>query len=606
MTSLENLQELLLFGPFPTEEDEATTSSSSSTSSSSAFLRSVSSQVQALISDWELQQAERDDFSANLANQYAELEKLSAQVINSPIFSYMEKKKELETEHQILLVALDLAKINMDTPLKDIPEIMISLKNNFPTDLHTHAKLSSVLKYKCQDVARNVLSDFHRFLDSQMTAATADDRDMNDYSTNAWVEFFERSRVLVKTYLMLSMLPSIIFSAVNTNVLDKFKECLDNALTPMWGRYHFHLSQAREDGSINQILWTFTYTQSFLQMLINICTTTISGGDLQSLYEADYELASKAQLVDKAARFMKAHVAIVMGEVYDSENLKERAIGMLDVSARVVELVETVLELDDYLGLISELLNPVSAIICEAKETFRIWAKCDHAYVKDRLLEVADKSTVFGLKFPVKDDESSIYQQKQCFESVYECIRIYHTFASRYRFQPKLSLDYFSNLILERVLCCILGLILLRVRSCDEIKGLSHSRLPHWVGKSRGMEALPMNMKSFIQTINYVEESFNEMNFENSVYGDTQRFQKHWNATKSWIADAEWSIESAPGLINACMVFVEVPQETSSGIDKGSNKNDILIVFKSQLKALKNAIEVQIFESIEQEYQQCS
>ena len=99
---------------------------------------------------------------------------------------------------------------------------------------------------------------------------------------------------------------------------------------------------------------------------------------------------------------------------------------------------------------------------------------------------------------------------------------------------------------------------------------------------------------------------FNEVNFEIVVHGNTQRFQKHWNATKSWIADAEWAIESAPGLINACMLFVEAPQETSSGVDKGNNRDDILIVFKSQLKALKNAIEVQIFECIEQEYQQHS
>ena len=144
------------------------------------------------------------------------------------------------------------------------------------------------------------------------------------------------------------------------------------------------------------------------------------------------------------------------------------------------------------------------------------------------------------------------------------------------------------------------------MRSCDDIKGLGYSRLPHWVGKSGGMEALPVNLKSFIQTINYVEESFNEANFDSNVYGNTLRFQKHRDATKSWIADAEWSIDSAPGLIDACMRFVEMPQRTSSGVDKGGNRDDILMVFKSQLKALKNAIEVQIFDSIEQEYQQCS
>ena len=88
---------------------------------------------------------------------------------------------------------------------------------------------------------------------------------------------------------------------------------------------------------------------------------------------------------------------------------------------------------------------------------------------------------------------------------------MYHTFVSRYRFQPKIALDYFSSLVLEPLLCCILGLILLRVRSCDDIKGLSYSRLPHWVGKSGGMDALPNNLKSFIQTINYVEESFDKV-----------------------------------------------------------------------------------------------
>ena len=62
------------------------------------------------------------------------------------------------------------------------------------------------------------------------------------------------------------------------------------------------------------------------------------------MYDADYEKASKAQIVDKTARFMKAHVALAMGDVYRTENLTEESIGEISTNTRHIELVEAIEE----------------------------------------------------------------------------------------------------------------------------------------------------------------------------------------------------------------------------------------------------------------------
>jgi hypothetical protein len=120
---------------------------------------------------------------------------------------------------------------------------------------------------------------------------------------------------------------------------------------------------------------------------------------------------------------------------------------------------------------------------------------------------------------------------EDCLASVYECISLFLATARRYRFQRVNAQVYFSGIALEPLLCCILGLLLLRIRSCSELRGLSFSKLPFWISKADDLSsALPENIKSFLSSVSYADSSFQTVS--ESVKGSVQRLQKRWNTLR--------------------------------------------------------------------------
>jgi len=132
-------------------------------------------------------------------------------------------------------------------------------------------------------------------------------------------------------------------------------------------------------------------------------------------------------------------------------------------------------------------------------------------------------------------------------------------------------------------------------------------RFPHWVGLSAGNEALPEDIRGFLDTASYVETSFDWIDVDFQT--DSFRFQNLWKFMKGWIADAEWKTSSTLPLVQQCLRFKVNDADINSGIVSSREmllqkrrSIDLLIeAFKVQLKALKNAIEVQIFEAKEHE-----
>jgi len=506
---------------------------------------------------------------------------LSQELTSSPIFSLLQKKKGKEIELQLLLVAQELQEIPETVEAVRVPRCIVNICKIFPCDISSDAKICRVLKDRLEFLQRRFLSEFHLFLDAHMTLISK-----ADSSQSIWIDFFEKAKDLLLAYFSVSLLPCAIFHRMSEPVA-KYKECLDAALTPIWGRFHFHLCQARVDRSHEQLIWTFTYAQSFVHMLLSICSATSSSNELQNIVDENFESASKEQICSKAAKFMRAHILHIIEDI------------PLEPQSVLIQIIESSLELDGELSAIVPVVESVSSMIALNPRAFSFWISCDFLYAKRALESVCEPESVYSPAFPAWDESH------YCYSSLYECISLFKTFLRRHRYQPAVAQRYIAEVFLEPLLSLMLGLLLLRIRSCVEIRDLSNSRFPFWVGKSAGFDGLPSVIKAFFGCINYIDDAFEELRTD--FKADSNRFLAHWKELKKSVSASEWNPSSAANLVSKSMQLSPVPSDINSEVFSPESQVDVETVgnlsstFRAQLKAMKNAVEIQIYETLDRE-----
>jgi hypothetical protein len=124
---------------------------------------------------------------------------------------------------------------------------------------------------------KSVLKAFH----AEFEVRLEDNRESSDAKT-MWSTFLGAARDQLLAYALISLLPVVISDSINL-ILEKYIAALDEALTPLWGRFHSHLSSARESQSFEQVLWTFSYAKSFISLSIDLCFQLTDTGQLQDL-----------------------------------------------------------------------------------------------------------------------------------------------------------------------------------------------------------------------------------------------------------------------------------------------------------------------------------
>lgn len=531
------------------------------------------------VTNW---QEESQMVLCDLQKKRAEVRAVTEKFQNSSILELIRRKRQMEIELQILMIAQELNKIPETVDASIVSPHIVAIRNNFPGDLSPESKITLLLRGRLDFLQRRFLNEFHIFLDEHMSIISS-----AASSSSMWTEFFDRAKVLLVAYFAISLLPCVIFPQ-SSEAVAKYKECLDSALTPLWGRFHFHLSQARSDRSSEQLLWTFTYAQSFVQMVLTICSAISSSTDLQKIFPADYDTAGKEQIVYKACKFMRAHLLHIIEEIpVEPENL-------------LIQIIESSLELDEVLSTISPLTEHVSSMIALNPSALFYWITCDFLYAKKIIESACEARIVYTAAFPTWDD--TFY----CYTSVYECISVFKTFIQRHKYQLASVQGYVSGVFLEPILSMILGLLLLRVRSCAVIRDLSNHRLPFWVGKAAGFDNLPIEIKNFLKCVSYVDDSIADV--ATSYKCDSTRFLSHWVDLKWWVGNAEWKESSAVGILSQSFRLIPVPVDISSELghvegnsEKTKALEEVITVFRAQLKALKNGIEVQIYDALDKE-----
>ncbi len=233
--------------------------------------------------------------------------------------------------------------------VREIQAVVLRMLDSLPhRALPTTSKLFQHMQSKIKHMSESILSHFHsRFenlLDQGETGGNSINiKDFNDEvekapenKSDGWAAFLDHSRSWLLAYVMIKLLPNII-SASNAMVIESYQEALDEALTPMWGRYRFHLKHSAWSGNKKQIVWAFHYATSITRIFYDLCThlgeskellalfsfrdTPVIGstsgvrgdpGEGKALLSRLYRRAGPAYLLSKSVKLFKAHLAMIV------------------------------------------------------------------------------------------------------------------------------------------------------------------------------------------------------------------------------------------------------------------------------------------------------
>jgi hypothetical protein len=279
---------------------------------------------------------------------------------------------------------------------------------------------------------------------------------------------------------LIYLLPTAL-SDTKVDVDGRYQSLLDEALTPLWARFHFQLSHARESESYEQLQWTFGYVQSFVEMLIDLVEQITSTGRLQKLYDCDYKDAGIRHIVDKATRFLRAHVANVLATYKPLDN------------SLCILLIENSLEVDKFFQNLRSQVLTVSSVVYDAKAAHHQWVQLEREHFLAMLQVELGKVDVFAYHFEgetdaltddfvsecnpgIRSDSLDRIKTKpaKCFAGLHTCLHLFALACERYAYLPEGSQDILCDAIVEPLLCVAVGLLLFRIRTHPVLFAISH------------------------------------------------------------------------------------------------------------------------------------
>jgi hypothetical protein len=215
-----------------------------------------------------------------------------------------------------------------------------------PRPLPPNTQTASALFIACKCLQQRLTSNFHEEYESAMTGGggtgtTSEQRDPG----RMWAVFVATASPRLLSVLLAALLPAALSESRLGECL--FRAALDAALTPLWSRFYFHLERALEDGSSQQILWTFRYARSHVKMLAALAAQVATHPCLEALgLQVDWAQAARAGIADKTCVFLRAHVAKVLSPLPQSPPQQHQHQQSLVASTAGLQLIEEALESD--------------------------------------------------------------------------------------------------------------------------------------------------------------------------------------------------------------------------------------------------------------------
>ena len=496
-----------------------------STHVDSGYIQRLSSVISEVNNDMDTQRQRQRLLLSRLVSMKDGVSAFSPLLDTRDLFVKLRHYKRLTLKHELMKLSKAIAQLQSYQHVRDIPSLVFGISGNNSLIVLPHLRIYKVIKDTVKAIKGTLLTQFHKLFEDHLlgTQQGGGSSDGSDKSS-LWQVFLAKARDWLLAYALVSLL-SVVLTETDNMVLDAFKDALDEALTPIWGRFHYHLEIARQAKSSLQIVWTFNYCKSFVQMICDLSAQMTSSGELKLLCNVDYAKAGLQQVLQKAVKFMRAHIAITITEF--SPMTQELCI----------QVVEETLELDQwFFDLVSLLpgysrgnmvmsIDTICPVLYDSKETFHQWISVEHDHCKSRLrFKLSKVEKIFSFRFAHDRRGSTMIGsggeptgQYRCYAGVFDCIGLFFTVCRRYVHLPDPAQRILSVFILEPLLCSIIALLLYRIRSNRTLFKISLGSYTHdaYIAETELKAAtpypLPVEFLEFIDSAQYVQGCFSSV-----------------------------------------------------------------------------------------------
>lgn len=518
-------EKLLLLNTYNTQTNDGNDIHSNTNKS---VIKEIVKDSNDILNGIQLVHADMKNFHELLLNKQKSIDDMLTQLKTDVFIEDMKKYLLLRYELEILSCCQAINELKSWKKLSDIPGLVLNI--SIPKGLTKEMKLYKLLIEVVDEVKGTLLNQFKNEFEANLNESNTESKasiigggveplDMvstaqhtvakepTNASNTHWTNFIENTKEWLTSYALVALLP---YSRDSQRImLDRFTEVLDVTLTPLWGRYHFHLQHSLEAKSFEQLLWTFKYTADYISMLDVLCNVSLTGEDnyLQSLQKNNYQSAARSYIVDKACKFMRAHVAHVIDSDILLRNGKEGQTVEYDDEI-TLQLIENCLSLDDFLNnsvlnqpsstIVStcvagtctkplQLEQSISMILYDQHSLYCYWLAADMSYFVNAVAfelvglhqyqaslkaigcDLSESDYVYSVETytlpSIGHDNKCTEIEYACYQSIHKCCYLFQLACLRYIHQSKQSQIILSKCVLEPLLCSLLTIVLYRMRT---------------------------------------------------------------------------------------------------------------------------------------------
>jgi len=526
-----------------------------------------------------------------------------------PSIIEMQKKYILmraKIQHLILIQIMNKLEIEISQNKGcsgNIPELIFNLLNEVPCALLRQSKIRQYVLESIKRQRSNLLFKFHERLDDHLVSSDklAGVHYTSDSSgAEQWESFISIARDMLLSYALLCMLPAMLTESNRSVIIDQFQQALDDALTPMWGRFHFHLNLSFSDSDTideespqssqnqlqsvkQQIVWTFKYAKNFIQMLSGLCdritvsstftrlaesipqlTSTVKSpvisdrkDDNNNSLNEEFRLAGREHVAIKAGKFMKAFVARVLEQHFIPSEQKSTGIDEPAASYNssfFSQFLEEILELDETLR--TTLMNEtrqycsdsVIEVIASQRNLFAKWISIDHTFFLFSLRGLLAKpKNAFAFDFNHHEDSDKAFalteRKHRCYRGVYRLVELLQLACQRYANLTDNAKRRVAEVLLEPLLVTAIGIFLFKIRSDAALLSISMKVKYHT--HSAALDSIG----ELLDSINYFQLSLKQFPHKGFIASST-RMKKRWTALQGEIPKSIIEMSSSYSLLN--------------------------------------------------------
>lgn len=268
-------KEFLLGGPLTRPNEDGNIPSDGAVPKNAVM--EIESYSQSLLSESETFLNQETKIAESFDSILTKVSAYRSQIDDPDLLVKIQHYSSVQSQIQLLTLAKALNDLQKFTNVRDIPTLVHVLMSTLPKHLQSSCKIHKNIITTVTNMKTYLLKKFHEDFNAHLES----NEDSND-AKQMWSDFLIVARDWLVAYALVSLLP-ILISDSRSQILEKYTEALDEALTPLWGRFHFHLKSARDSKSFEQFVWTFSYAKNFVSLLINLSSQLTSTGLLEKL-----------------------------------------------------------------------------------------------------------------------------------------------------------------------------------------------------------------------------------------------------------------------------------------------------------------------------------